>query len=187
MFETLKEAKLTLKLRKCYFGCKEDSYLGYNVSAEGLKLSPVKLKAIKEFPIPKDKHEVRRFMGLIGFFSRFIRKYAEIACPVSDLLKTEVQFEWGELEEQAFSQLQDELLKESVIKLYDSKADTELHFSGMLLQQEPMGKWRVVQAVSKKSTDAESRYHSGRLQFLIFNSFGYFLECIETATSAHRY
>lgn len=102
MFTEFKNAKLTLKLRKCHFGCNDVTYLGFNISADGIRPGRNKLEAVKDFPTPKSKHDVRRFMGLTGFFRRFIRSYAEKAKPISDLLKNEAVFEWNIEQEEAF-------------------------------------------------------------------------------------
>lgn len=68
VFTAFKNAKLTLKLRKCYFGCKVVTYLGHNTSAESIKPGRIKLVAVKRFPVPNSKHDVRRFLGLTFFF-----------------------------------------------------------------------------------------------------------------------
>jgi len=153
--------------------CEEVSYLGYTLCSEGVKPGEEKLDAVKNFPTPKNRHEIRRYLGLTGFFRRFIPRYAEITHPLSELLKSNVPFIWGESQDKSFILLKEKLLQKPVLKLYSPTAETELHYdassaglSGMLLQRDPGGLWGLVQAVSKKTTDPESRYHSGRLELM---------------------
>ncbi|KAL4135431.1 hypothetical protein QTP88_007040 [Uroleucon formosanum] len=86
VFDGFREAKLIFKLSKCHFGCTEVAYLGFMLSADGVRPGDQKTITIQQYPKPKNKHEVRRFLGLCGFFRRFIPRYAEIARPISDLL-----------------------------------------------------------------------------------------------------
>lgn len=82
VLEALRNANLTLKMSKCYFGFKQVTYLGFILSANGLEPGALKVSAIQQIEPPKDRHEVRRFLGLTGFFRRFIPKYAQIAAPI---------------------------------------------------------------------------------------------------------
>ncbi|XP_016661947.1 uncharacterized protein LOC107884428 [Acyrthosiphon pisum] len=99
VFDALKGAKLTLKLSKCYFGYPEVAYLGFMLLVEGVRPGEQKIMAFKEFPKPNNTHEVRRFLGLCGFFRRFIPRYAQ---PMSDLLKDSVPFVWTTSQERRY-------------------------------------------------------------------------------------
>lgn len=68
VLEVLKEAKLTLKLSKCHFGYSEVAYLGFMLSADGIRPGEQKVQAVEQFPTPNNKQETRRFLGLCGFF-----------------------------------------------------------------------------------------------------------------------
>lgn len=92
VFSALRNAKLTLNINKCEFGKTKIDFLGYIVSEEGLKPGARKVSAIRDFPEPRNVHEVRRFLGLSGFFRRFIPKYAIIAKPLTDLTKKNCKF-----------------------------------------------------------------------------------------------
>jgi len=93
VFKELKEAKLsTLKLSKCYFAYSEVAYLGYMLSADGVLPGEQKMQTIQQYPRPRNKHEVRRFLGLCGFFQRFIPHYSDMVRPISELLKNEVPY-----------------------------------------------------------------------------------------------
>lgn len=114
VFDALREAKLTLKLSKCHFGCPEVAYLGL-LSADGVRHGDQKTIAIQKYPKLKNKHEMRRFLGLCGFFRRFIPRYAEIDRPISDLLRDNVQFEWTVCQEEADNNLKDRLVSKRVL------------------------------------------------------------------------
>jgi len=127
VFEAIKGAKLTLKLSKCYFGFPEVAYLGFMLSAEGVRPGEQKVVAVKEYPKPNNKHKVRRFLGLCSFFRRFIPRYAVIAQPISDLLKDNVSFVWTASQEGAFNDLKNRLVSKPVLQMFNPKAETELH------------------------------------------------------------
>jgi len=175
VFEVLKEAKLTLKLSKCYFAYSEVVYLGYMLSADGIRPGEQKVQAIQQYPRPKNKHEVRRFLGLCGFFRRFIPHYSDMARPTSELLKGEVPYEWTTEQENAFNTMRYKLVSRPVLQLFNPTADTEVHcdassegLSGMLLQKNSEGdnQLHLVQAVSKKTTPTERNYHSSKLELM---------------------
>ncbi|UYV75158.1 hypothetical protein LAZ67_12002698 [Cordylochernes scorpioides] len=87
VLERIRSAKLTLKPSKCEFGRREVEFLGYVISTGGLKPGPRKIKAIEEFPEPKNVHDIRRFLGLTNFFRRFVKDFARKAEPLSRLQK----------------------------------------------------------------------------------------------------
>lgn len=112
------------------------------LSAAGVRPGDQKAIAIQQYPKPKNKHEVRQFLGLCGFFRRFIPRYAEIARPISDLLRDNEQFVWTVSQEEAYNNLKDRLVSKPVLQVFNPNADTELHcnassvsLSGMLLQR----------------------------------------------------
>lgn len=127
VLEAFVAAKLTLHPSKCIFAAKSIEFLGYVLSADGLKPGTAKLQAIKEYPVPKNEHEIRRFMGLASFFRRFVPKFAEKTRPLTELTKKNVQFKWGINERNAFTTIKKNLLREPVLKLFDSTKETELH------------------------------------------------------------
>lgn len=81
VLDRLRMANLTLNVKKCKFLMSEVQYLGHVINEEGAKPGELKVKAIKEYPIPKDAQEVRRFLGLARFFRKFVKNFALIAKP----------------------------------------------------------------------------------------------------------
>jgi len=82
VFESLRSANLTLKPAKCTFGARQLDFLGFTISSGEIRPGP-KVNVIRNFPPPRDAHEVRRFLGLAGYFRRFIVNYAKLAAPLT--------------------------------------------------------------------------------------------------------
>ena len=89
MFEQFYEHRLKLKPSKCRFLHKQITFLGHEVSTDGMKPGNLNLKGIAEMAPPANYTEVRRFLGMTGFFRRFIKNYARIAKPLNDTLEGE--------------------------------------------------------------------------------------------------
>lgn len=172
VFKTLLDNNLTLNPSKCHFFKTEISYLGFDITQDGVKPGVAKTKAVKEFPVPKNVHNVRQFLGLTGFFRRFVEKYAYIAKPLSMLLHKGQAWIWSEEQENAFRTLKEKLIQRPILAIYDSKRETEVHtdacqygIAGMLLQK-VQGTLRAVGYFSRQLTAAESKWHSYELETL---------------------
>lgn len=171
VFQSLRTASLTLKPGKCTFGASKLDFLGFTVSKGVIQPGP-KVHAIKSFPRPRDVHEVRRFLGLAGYFRRFIISYASLAAPLTQLTSKDTPYEWTEERETSFVALRDHLCSAPVVRMFDQNAEvTQVHtdasavaLSGILLQGPTSTELHMVYAVSKKTTEAESKYHSSRLE-----------------------
>jgi hypothetical protein len=105
VFERLREARLKLNPGKCQLLQKEVRYLGHIVSPEGISTYPEKFKAVGEWPTPKDKHEIRSFLGLCMYYRRFISAFANIAKPLTRLTEEKQAFQWTPEVEAAFQTL----------------------------------------------------------------------------------
>lgn len=92
IFERLRSANVRLKPNKCKFLVSEVKYLGHIISKDGLKPDPDKLKALETYPIPRNVTETRSFLGLVGWYRRFIKNFSEIALPLTNLTKKENKF-----------------------------------------------------------------------------------------------
>lgn len=174
VLELLVKAGLTIKLSKCEFGRRKIEYLGYVISEQGIEPGTRKLDAINRYPVPNDIHELRRFLGMASFFRRFIRNYASIVAPLTKLTRKGQIFQWNEEQNDAFVEVKRSLMSKPVLKMYDPKAEkTELHtdasatgLGAMLLQSDDEGKLHPVYAISRRTSDTESAYHSSKLELL---------------------
>jgi hypothetical protein len=99
--ETLMQNSLFSKLSKCKFACLEVEYLGHIVSAQGVCADPSKIKAMVEWPFPKTLKALRGFLGLTGYYRKFIRGYGSIAAPLTQMLRKN-SFAWTAAAQAAF-------------------------------------------------------------------------------------
>ena len=119
VFQRLEEADLKLKASKCNFFKKHIQYLGHLVSGEGIEPLPEKLEAVRKMPPPTTPKEVRQFLGLVGYYRKFVPKFADIARPLTNLTKLDVPYEWTNRCQEAFEFLKQMLLKEPILKYPD--------------------------------------------------------------------
>ena len=96
VLETLRKEQLYAKLSKCEFWLNEVSFLGHIVSKEGIRMDPKKIEVVVEWKPPRNVTEVRSFLGLAGYYRRFVKGFSMIAAPMTRLLQKNVKFEWGE-------------------------------------------------------------------------------------------
>ncbi|PIK36128.1 hypothetical protein BSL78_27040 [Apostichopus japonicus] len=97
VLSVLRKEKLYANLKKCTFCTDNIVFLGFVISADGIKVDEEKVKAIKEWPSPKTVGEVRSFHGLAGFYRRFVKDFSTIAAPLTEVIKKDVGFKWGQL------------------------------------------------------------------------------------------
>lgn len=94
VFERLSDASLTLNLTKCEFGQATITYLGKEVGQGQGRPVEAKIAAITEFPAPKTRRELRRFIGMAGYYRSFCRNFSTVACPLTNLLSPSNSFVW---------------------------------------------------------------------------------------------
>ena len=119
VFQRLREADLKLKASKCNFFKKHIQYLGHLVSGEGIEPLPEKLEAVRKMPPPTTPKEIRQFLGLVGYYRKFVPKFADIARPLTNLTKLDVPYDWTNRCQEAFEFLKQMLLKEPILKYPD--------------------------------------------------------------------
>ena len=92
VLETLRKERLYAKLSKCDFWLKEVSFLGHIVSEEGIQVDPKKIEVVIDWKPPRNVTEVRSFLGLAGYYKRFIKGFSMTAAPITRLLQKNVKF-----------------------------------------------------------------------------------------------
>ena len=110
--------KLFVKETKCRFGVSQVDYLGHVISEQGVAVSPSKIQVVLEWPTPTTVREVRGFLGLAGYYQKFIRHFGYIAAPLYQLLSKE-GFKWNEAAEVPFTKLKEALTSPPVLGLPD--------------------------------------------------------------------
>lgn len=117
VLEWLRNHKLYAKFRKCSFWKREIGFLGHRVSGEGVSVDSEKVKAIEEWQRPSMVSEVRSFLGLAGYYRKFVKNFSSIAKPLTKLTGKGVPFIWGKETEEAFQRLKEALPTTSVLAL----------------------------------------------------------------------
>jgi len=120
VFTKLADANLKLQLDKCEFLKKEANFLGHIVTPDGIKPNPIKVKAIVSYPIPTKVKEIRAFLGLTGYYRKFIPNYADIAKPMTSCLKKGAKIDTQKLEYiEAFEKLKALIIRDPILQLPD--------------------------------------------------------------------
>ncbi|KAL0384683.1 UNVERIFIED_CONTAM: Retrovirus-related Pol polyprotein from transposon.6 [Sesamum radiatum] len=117
VLQILKEKELYAKLSKCEFWVNQVVFLGHVISGDGVMPDPSKVKAIMEWRVPKNVTEVRSFLGLAGYYRRFVEGFSIIAGPLTKLLRKGVAFQWTEQCQQSFDELKERLTSTPILVL----------------------------------------------------------------------
>ncbi|GJR71163.1 reverse transcriptase domain-containing protein [Tanacetum coccineum] len=113
----LKKEELYAKFSKCEFWLSKVQFLSHVIDSEGIHVDPAKIEAIKDWASPKTPTEIRQFLGLAGYYRRFIEGFSKIARPMTKLTQKSVKFEWGEKAETAFQLLKQKLCSAPILAL----------------------------------------------------------------------
>ncbi|UYV63913.1 K02A2.6-like [Cordylochernes scorpioides] len=172
IFNRFKAANLGLNPRKCQLFQKKVEFLGHTVSAKGIQTSESKILAIRDWPKPKDKHELRSFLGLCTYYRRFLEGFADIAAPLHRLTEAKSTFHWNQDCENAFVTLKGGLCSSPVL-VYPQPGmrfvlDTDASNSGIgaVLSQVQDGEERVIEYYSKILAKPERNYCVTRRELL---------------------
>ena len=125
VLQLLHENKLYAKLSKCSFGQHQVEYLGHTVSGKGIAMENSKIQAILAWPAPTNVRQLKGFLGLSGYYRRFIKGYAALAGPLTELLKKD-KFHWQEETSRAFAKLKEALTQAPVLALPNFSLPFEL-------------------------------------------------------------
>ena len=141
VFKCLQEADLKVNYKKCNFASKKISLLGHIVSANGIEADPSKVQAVKEMKSPTDLKELQRFLGMTGYYRKFIEGYAGVAQPLYHLLRKKNKWNWTDNQERAFKELIEKLVSAPILRLPNPSkpmkvyTDASGHALGAILAQ----------------------------------------------------
>ena len=119
LFERLKNTDLKLKEVKCNFLKKHIQYLGHIVSGEGITPLPKKLDSIQKMLPPKTPKEVKQFLGLIGYYRKFMPRFSDLARTLNALTRKNMEFEWTLVRQESFDLLKASLMTEPILTYPD--------------------------------------------------------------------
>jgi RNase H-like domain found in reverse transcriptase/Reverse transcriptase (RNA-dependent DNA polymerase)/Integrase zinc binding domain/Chromo (CHRromatin Organisation MOdifier) domain len=172
VLDVLRKERLYAKKSKCEFAKREVNFLGHRISAEGISVDPEKVKAIVSWPDCKNVGEVRSFLGLAGFYRRFVERFSHHATALTQLTGKKVKWEWGEEQMLAFSTLKQAVSSAPVLITPDSSlpytitTDASGYAVGGVLQQDQGNGLQPIAYMSKKLLPAEKNYTVGEQEQL---------------------
>ncbi|GJU64874.1 putative reverse transcriptase domain-containing protein [Tanacetum coccineum] len=123
ILELLKKEELYAKFSKCEFWIPKVQFLGHVIDSEGIHVDPAKIESIKDWTSPKSPTEIRQFLGLAGYYRRFIEGFSKIAKPMTKLTQKKVKFEWGDKQEAAFQLLKQKLCSAPILHYLSGSED----------------------------------------------------------------
>jgi hypothetical protein len=119
----LRQHQLYAKFSKCVFWMEEVAFLGHVLSAKGVAVQPSKIEAVSKWQSPKSVTEIRSFLGLAGYYRRFIENFSKIAKPMTELLKSNTPYVWPDKCEASFQELKTRLTTTPVLTMPDASKD----------------------------------------------------------------
>ena len=172
LFACLRQANLAVRPTKCSLGETQVSFLGHLLGHEQLMPESDKVSKVREAPRPTTKKQVRSFLGLVGFYRKFIPHFAEKALPLTNLTKGSApdRVRWDDACEASYSALKESICSSPVLRLPDPsrtfilRTDASYDGLGAALGQDHDGSWHPVAFASKKLSDTERRYHTIELE-----------------------
>ena len=165
VFEKLRKAGFKLNPEKCNLFQNELPFLGHIITAEGISPDPSTVERVKNFSQPRTVKQLRSFLGLAGYYRKFIKGFSQIASPLFKLLRNNITFVWTQEQEKAFQELKHKLTSVPILiypdftrkfYLYTDASDNEL--GAVLAQRDADGKERVIAYASVTLKPSEKNY-----------------------------
>ena len=182
VFEKLRKAGLKLKPSKCNFFKEQINFLGHIVSKEGISTCPQKVQAVQDWSIPETIHDVKSFLGFVGYYRKFIQGFSSIAKSLYSLYEgfentkqanRRQTIKWGSEQQEAFDALKRSCVSAPILgypiigKPFILHTDASLNGLGAVLyQKDQEGKIRVIAYASRSLSKSERNYAAHRLEFL---------------------
>ncbi|GKB38911.1 putative reverse transcriptase domain-containing protein [Tanacetum coccineum] len=172
ILELLKKEELYAKFSKCEFWIPKVQFLGHVIDSEGIHVDPAKIESIKDWTSPKSPMKIRQFLGLAGYYRRFIEGFSKIAKPMTKLTQKKVKFEWVDKQGTAFQLLKQKLCSAPILALPEGSedfiayCDTSKKGLGVVLMQRE----KVISYASRQLKIHEKNYttHDLELRAVVF-------------------
>jgi hypothetical protein len=163
---TLREHQLYAKFSKCQFWLKEVRFLGHVLSAGGVSVDPSLIKSIMERKAPTNQTEVRSFLGLAGYYHKFVEGFSCIAKPMTQLLNKGKKFEWTANCEKSFQELKNRLVSAPILTMPDVTKDFDIYCdaSKLRLGSVLMQEGKVIAYLSRQLRPHEMNYPTHDLE-----------------------
>ena len=153
-----------MKLSKCHFFSKEIQYLGHILSTKGTHPLPLKAQAIQKMHPPTTPKQVHAFLGLVGYYRKFIKNFAKIAKPLTLLTQQQVKFEWTPAHHKAFLKLKESIIQAPILhypnpnKRYIVYTDASDDACGAQLSQEHNGSEFPIIFLSRTFSETQRKW-----------------------------
>ena len=171
IFDRLSNVGLMLKPEKTKLMRQELVYLGYKLSQKGLEISTDKTEAITKMTVPRNKKEVKSFVGFCSFFRKFIKSFSSIVKPLTELSKKDVRFKWGSEQQNAYDTIRQKLIEAPILKFPDLTkqfyltCDASSIGIGSVLQQEHDNFLHPIYYASNALTKTQQKWSSFQREF----------------------
>ena len=165
LFQQFNQSGVKLNAEKCNIGHTQVKFLGHIISEEGCSPDPANVEAVVKMQRPKRVKEVRRFLGMCGFYRKHIQNFAKIATPLTNLTRAHVEFRWTTECQQAFETLKEKLVEAPVLvranldkEFFITTDASNTHVGGVLSQIQDDGSNAAIGYFSRKLKSTENRY-----------------------------
>ncbi|GJT38434.1 putative reverse transcriptase domain-containing protein [Tanacetum coccineum] len=163
ILKLLKKEKLYAKFSKCDFWIRIVQFLGHLIDSQGLHVDPAKIEAVKNWASPTTPTEVRQFLGLVGYYQRFIKDFSKIAKSLTELTQKNKKYIWGEDQESVFQLLKQKLCEAPILALPEGNDDFVVYYhqglGAVLMQRE-----KVIAYASRQLKPNEENYTTHDLE-----------------------
>lgn len=164
VLKIIMKSNMKIKASKCIMGARGITFLGHEISQDGIRQDPEKLKALLKLPAPKDPKGIKRVMGMFSYYRKFVPNFAIIAEPLTKMTRKGVAFQWNAEQEEAFRGILRELAKNATLLHFNHKDPIQVRtdashkgVAGILLQKDGQD-WKLVTCCSRRLTTSESNY-----------------------------
>ena len=164
VFQRIRSANLKISPNNCALFCTSINFLGHVISKEGVQTDPKKIEAVKTYPIPVNVKTSRAFLGLVGFYQKFIQNFGDIASPLYKLMQKEKRFQWTTECQQIFEKLKERLLCAPILGFPNERdifklcTDASLTGIGAVLSQNQNKAEKVIAYASKSLQKGQRKY-----------------------------